>query len=477
MSPSRQVDGLTRRQLLQLALQLPAAFASGAPRAADEVPVVTNVTGLYPVSVAAIRAPRSTEEVRAAIRDWPGRIAIGGGRYSMGGQVAVPGGLHLDLRGMSRAVWFKPNAKRVRVQAGMRWRDLQDLIDPHGLSVRTMQSYANFTVGGSLAVNAHGRYVGNGPVCNSVRAVQVVLADGSVHEATRDANAELFAGVLGTYGALGVISEVELELATNARIERHVDRPALEDYAAYFDRNVRADATAIFHNVDLVPPGFDAPTAITWRETRKPLTVTERLVPREGTYVAEKGVLWALTELPAGGGLRSKVVDPKVLSGEVVKWRNHEASLDVAALEPFTRRFSTYALQEYFIPVRNFLAFAGRMREVLVEREVEAVNVSIRHSPPDETSILPWAKEEVFSFVLFHKQRTHDDAVREVGEWTRELIDAALGVGGRYYLPYQLHATCTQFEQAYPEVGRLRHLKRRFDPQRRFSNSLWEKYL
>jgi FAD/FMN-containing dehydrogenase len=48
---------------------------------------------------------------------------------------------------------------------------------------------------------------------------------------------------------------------------------------------------------------------------------------------------------------------------------------------------------------------------------------------------------------------------------------------GRYYLPYQLHATREQFERAYPEVAQLRRLKSRVDPQGRFSNSLWQKYL
>lgn len=57
------------------------------------------------------------------------------------------------------------------------------------------------------------------------------------------------------------------------------------------------------------------------------------------------------------------------------------------------------------------------------------------------------------------------------------MIDTALRFGGRYYLPYQLHATRAQFEQAYPEVEALRSLKQRIDPAGRFSNSLWARYL
>ncbi|RZA34335.1 MAG: FAD-binding oxidoreductase, partial [Lysobacteraceae bacterium] len=184
---------------------------------------IPNITGLYPVEVARVAAPGTTQEVAQAVRDWPGKIAVGGGRYSMGGQVAITGGLHLDMRGMNRLIRLDARARVARVQAGMRWRDLQDALDPLGLAVHTMQSYANFTVGGAVSVNAHGRYVGNGPMVNSVRALQLVLADGSVVEATRSRHADLFRAAVGGYGAVGVITEVELDLAQNTRIERSVE--------------------------------------------------------------------------------------------------------------------------------------------------------------------------------------------------------------------------------------------------------------
>lgn len=60
--------------------------------AAADIPI-PNVTGLYTVKVARVAAPTSTAEVSREVRDWPGKVAVGGGRYSMGGQVAVRGGL------------------------------------------------------------------------------------------------------------------------------------------------------------------------------------------------------------------------------------------------------------------------------------------------------------------------------------------------------------------------------------------------
>jgi FAD/FMN-containing dehydrogenase len=439
--------------------------------------LVPNVTGLYSVKVARIATPSSTTDVSTALRDWPGKVAIGGGRYSMGGQIAIQGGLHLDMREMSRLVWIDREKRSVRVQAGMRWRDLQEVIDPLGLAVQTMQSYANFTIGGSVSVNAHGRYVGNGPVCNSVKALQLVLADGSIVEADRTQNVDLFRAALGGYGAIGIITEVELELAENARLERVVKEVSLHEYPAYFEQHIKGAQRCILHNADLMPPGFDAPVAISWMKTTKPVTEPAKLIPRGRSYAMEQNVLWALTELPGGAQLRKSVIHPLVTSGTAIQWRNHEASKDLAELEPRTRRIATYALQEYFIPVRHFIGFTQGLGKILRQRGVEAVNVSIRHSPADKLSMLPWAPEEVFSFVLYYKQRIHQRAQAEVAEWTKALIDLALKHDGRYYLPYQLHATKAQFNRAYPEAEQLRRVKAKADPTGKLSNEMWRKYL
>lgn len=439
--------------------------------------IIGNVTEIYSVEVESVNAPTSVDEVSKAISGYPGKISIGGGRYSMGGQVAVKDGLHIDLRKLSNLIWFKPSEHAVRVQSGMRWRDLQDIIDPYNLSIKTMQSYSNFTVGGSLSVNAHGRYVGNGPIINSVKAISLVLANGSIAEATPLINPELFKSAIGGYGAVGVIVEVELELVRNVKMERIIQKVELEKYPDFFNEKIKKDSFSIMHNADLLPPNFEEPIAITWRETNKPVTEEVRLTPRNQYYGLEQNVVWSLTELPGSETLRKDIIAPWENSKKIVKWRNHEASLDVAELAPRTRLISTYVLQEYFIPVRNFAVFAKKMANILKLNKVEALNVSIRHAQEDTVSILPWAKEEVFSFVLYFKQRTTDDAKLKVGVWTRELIAAALANQGRYYLPYQLHATKEQFNVAYPEVAALKLIKKQVDPRNKFGNELWTKYL
>jgi len=288
---------------------------------------------------------------------------------------------------------------------------------------------------------------------------------------------EWFRAVFGGYGGLAIVTEIELVLTENVRIERIVEKMPLSAYGSYFYENIAANPEIVLHNADLTPPAFNAPLAVSWWRTEKPVPESLRLISRGQDYDFEQNVIWALTELPGGEHLRRMAVEPLTLNKPAVVWRNYEASLDTASLEPRTRVFSTYLLQEYFIPAPEFLSFATAIAKILKAHEVDALNVSVRHSPADKLSLLRWAPVDVFSFVLYYKRRRHERANDAVERWTRELIDAALACGGRYYLPYRLDATPEQFRRAYPEVSAFLALKKTIDADYRFRNLLWDKYL
>ncbi|MEO8359722.1 MAG: FAD-binding protein [Vicinamibacteria bacterium] len=438
--------------------------------------IVNDVTQLNPVAVWAVATPTSIDEVQDALRRATGPVSVGGGHFSMGGQTASPDSLHLDMRRMNRLLSFSPTEKTVRVQSGIRWCDIQKFIDLHDLSISIMQTYANFTVGGSLSVNVHGRYIGQGPLILSVLNITLVLANGDIVRASPSENTEVFYGAVGGYGALGVIVEAELRLSDNVRVERLHSKLKSADYPDDFKQNVRNAAGSIFHDGDLYAPHYDTVRSVTWAETKKAVTTPQRLQPHRDRYPLESYFLWAISETPFGKWRREWLMDPFLLRGDKVHWRNYEAGYSVAELEPPSRKQRTYVLQEYFVPVDRFNEFRPHMTEIFNRHRVNVLNVSIRHAYADPGSLLAWAREEVFAFVVYYKQRTRRNARERVGVWTRELIDAVIACGGTYYLPYQAHATPEQFHRAYPRANELFALKRRLDPDFRFRNVLWDKY-
>lgn len=453
-------------------------FATAACRPDLQETVVNDVTNLNPIRVARVVTPRTIDEIRQVVLADPhSPISIGGGRFSQGGQTATEGAIQLDMRQFNQVLALDVAARQVTVQPGIRWRELQEAIDPHDLSVKIMQTYANFTVGGALSVNAHGRYVGEGPIIRSVRSIKLVLADGSVVRASRTEKPELFRAAIGGYGGIGVIVEATLDLVPNSRIRREVRDVALSDYPDFFAREIRGNRQAVFHNADLVAPEFDRTQSVSWYQTDAPLTDSERLTPVNRSYWLEPNVISLISTLPFGQLIRRRLIEPFLYGQNPVIWRNREASYDVAQLEPKTPRLLfTYVLQEYFVPVARLTDFVPKMREVFRRHDVNVLNVSIRNAQPDTESYLSWAPEEVFSLVVYYKQWTTEGAKRRVGVWTRELIDEVLRVGGRYYLPYQIHATEAQVATAYPGLAQFSAVRHQVDPNNRFRNKLWDRY-
>jgi FAD/FMN-containing dehydrogenase/uncharacterized membrane protein YhaH (DUF805 family) len=438
--------------------------------------IINDVTLLNPIAVAHIERPASVDELVEIVRTTTGPISVGGGRFSMGGQTASPGSLHIDMRGLDRVLDFNAAEKWIRVQAGIRWCDIQRQVDPHDLSVKIMQTYANFTVGGALSVNCHGRYVGLGPVILSVRWIRVLLMDGSLVRASVSENPEIFFGSIGCYNAIGIIVEAELDLADNVAVKLVQKKLTRKDYPAFFRESVRGHSDAIFHNADMYPPDFTRLRSVTFVATQEKPTVNTRLMPLRESYPVHRYFLWSFMETPFGAWRRENLIEPLLYLRPKIHWKNYEAGYDVMELEPASREKRTWVLLEYFVPVARFEEYSRRMAEIFMRHRVKVFNVSVRHAMADPGSYLAWAREEVFAFVVYYKQGTSEVEKGPVAVWTRELIDAAIACGGTYYLPYQPHATPEQFHRAYPCAQKLFALKDRLDPEFRLRNVLWNKY-
>lgn len=462
-------QGLNRRRL---ALALGALCLPAAARQA----VVNDATGMNPIAVERVLAPRTLDQIVAALRSHAGPVSIGGARYSMGGQIAAEHSLHLDMRGFDRVLRFALEERSITVQPGITWRRIQAAIDPHDLALQVMQTYADFTVGGSLGVNAHGRYVGQGPLVSSVEAIRLALADGSLVAASPTRNSDLFYGAIGGYGGIGVIVEATLKLTDNAPLERRSQLMPLAAYRRFFDTHIGSNPDAVLHNATLYPDDYTLVRAVTFARSRRAVTQTNRLTATGGDYRIERQLQEVISGSHWGKQLRRRILEPLLYSTDAVEWRNHQAGLDIRSLAPLAGDGTSYALQEYFVPVDAMERFAEQLRATLRRHRVNVLNVSIRHARKDPGTLLAWARNDVFAFVLYYRQRTGSRDRDAVRAWTRELIDAATALHGSYYLPYQIHATPEQFRAAYPDAGRFFALKRRVDPGNKFRNKLWDAY-
>lgn len=138
-------------------------------------------------------------------------IAVRGGSHSYPGYASTNGGLVIDLRRLNR-VTVDPDARRVRVQGGAVWSDVDPACQQHGLAVTgghvTHTGVGGLTLGGGLG-HLMRKY---GLTSDNLLSAEIVTVDGRVLRAAPDENEDLFWGIRGGGGNFGIATEFEFQL-------------------------------------------------------------------------------------------------------------------------------------------------------------------------------------------------------------------------------------------------------------------------
>ncbi|MEH3055373.1 MAG: FAD-binding oxidoreductase [Patulibacter minatonensis] len=141
------------------------------------------------------------------------------------GAVHIDGPTVLVHTGLLDEIEVDVEARTARVGAGAIWQQVLDAATPHGLAP-LVGSSPNVGVAGFLTGAGIGPFVRTfGLSSDHVRAITVVTGDGRVLRATPSDHAELFWGLRGGKGTLGIVTEVEIDL---------VDLPGFYGGALYF---------------------------------------------------------------------------------------------------------------------------------------------------------------------------------------------------------------------------------------------------
>jgi FAD/FMN-containing dehydrogenase len=436
--------------------------------------IITDFSDLHTAPLYNFFQPTTVSELQEIVKNTKGPLSIAGGRFSQGGHIYTDRGTVIDITKLNQIISLDTQAKTITVQTGATWRTVQEYIDPYNLSVTVMQSYNNFTVGGSLSVNVHGRYLGHGPIISTILAIKIILADGSLQTASRTENNDLFYAAIGGYGALGVIVEATFQLTDNYPIERHAVLLSISDYPHYFKTAIKSDTNAIMHNADLFPPHYNTVECVTWYKTDKLPTISERLQTYQPYSTVNYVKMAAAKRFPVSQRIRP-IKSMGSLNSSIIVWRNYEASYSTQDLY-FPQWFSVSLLQEFFIPADQLLSFLSSMRTIFEEHEINVLNVSLRHVTPNNESILSWSTEESFAVVIFYDQWRMASSLENGDLCFKKLIQAALNNKGTYYLPYKLCATQEQFNLAYPRAPLFWDIKKKYDKNSKLSSEFLKTY-
>ena len=159
--------------------------------------------------------PRDVAEVVAAVRfagehpDVP--LGVRSGGHGISGRSTNDGGIVIDVGALDAIEVLDENARLVRVGPGATWQDVATALADRGWALSS-GDYGGVGVGGLATAGGIG-FLGreHGLTIDHVRAAELVLADGSVARVSADERADLFWGVRGAGGQLGVVTAFEFE--------------------------------------------------------------------------------------------------------------------------------------------------------------------------------------------------------------------------------------------------------------------------
>jgi decaprenylphospho-beta-D-ribofuranose 2-oxidase len=447
---------------------------------------VIDARRVYAARLQTVETPRNVTEIREVLEqaqkdNLP--VCMMGTRHNLGSHAFVDGAIGIDLRRFQRVLALDPRGKRITVESGITWDRIQEEVSLHGLAVQAMQSDNNFTVGGSLSANAHGRDLHYSTLIQSVLGFRMMFADGSIVSANRTENCELFRLAIGGYGLFGIILDVDLALEED-RVYRQSSRVMpIRDLPGYFNQRIRNDAAAEFFiaRPSIAPGSFLDDTIVTvWRKSAaRPDNIFqldhERNVRRDRflfglsrKYTWGKTLRWHAEKYislhPGNGGMvsRNNAMRPPV---SAIKMFEYDSPQD------------TDIIQEFFVPLPHFAHFMEAMRDVLRNSQTNLLGLTIRYVHRDTESFLSYApREEALAAVLYINEPLAIEGRAKGTGLIQRLTRLAIEHDGTFYLTYIRDLETEDLRRAYLNIDSFFEAKRRFDPQNRFTSRFFQNY-
>jgi decaprenylphospho-beta-D-ribofuranose 2-oxidase len=445
--------------------------------------VITDVGRLMPTKIKKLIKGKEEASMIETIKDANEKdlkISIAGKRHSQGGHTYYPDAIVLDMTEFNQVLHVDPGKKTIHVQSGGTWDDIQKAVNPYGLAVKVMQSQNIFTIGGSLSVNVHGRDIRNGSLIETVNWFRLLKPDGTVIKVSREENSEYFPLVIGGYGLFGVILDVELQLTEDELYVMRTKEMTYDKYPEYFSEHVLADGEVKMHlaRLSTAPHTFLKEMYITdyySSENQQEYTENSKLKEDRFTFLT-KFLLGLSRDFDWGKDVFWNMQKAFFLNqNEKLVTRNNVMRSESDFLE-YEAGNDTDILQEYFVPVSEYEEYIEELRIYLEQRDLNLVNITVRYVGRNNEALMSFAKEDMFALVLLINQGMSDSEISHTGETVRGMIDITLNHRGTYYLPYYEYPTKAQMKKAYPHSDKFFQMKRKLDPEERFTNQFYQEY-
>jgi L-gulonolactone oxidase len=424
-----------------------------------------NWTGDEACAPVAIRHPRTLDGLIYAVRSAAERgltIRAAGSGHSFTG-AALTSGVMIRIEALNRILDLDRESGLVKVEAGITLADLGRALWEHGLAMENLGDVDKQTLAGAISTATHGTGAGFRNLSAQVAALELVLDDGTVVEVSERSDRAAFRAARVGLGALGVVYSVTLRCVPAFVMER-VDAPKpLEWTISSIDELAAANEHFEFY----VFPHTDKALVIERNRTEGPSRPRGRAAAFLNEIVIENYGMDLLSRV--GRSFPSSI--PRLAQFAAEQFSSScrtDRSYRIFASERRVR----FTEMEYAVPRRSG---AQAVRDVLAvlreDRFAVGFPIEFRVVAPDD-AFLSTAHERETAYIAVHQYRgaPWEPYFRAV----EEIMDS---YEGRPHWGKRHFQTAETLAPRYPRWRDFQKVRRRLDPDGRFSNPYTDRVL
>jgi len=399
---------------------------------------ISNWSGSYDYAFSRVETPRSIEDLRKIVLSSP-KLKVIGTRHTYNGIADSEVAVSLDNLDQSPRLEIETN--QVSIGGSATYVDLAIFLSDTGFAIRQLASHPDMTIAGAIATATHGSGDRNGNLATAVRALEFMIADGSV-VVFKQGEPEFTASVVHL-GALGIITRVWLEVVDAFDVAQTV----YEDlsWASFVD------------NLDLITKAaYSVSVFSAWGDNA--------------------GLLWLKDVRPTAempdelfGARRARQKRHPIVGSDVdaateqlgvaANWNETLPHFKAGRIGSSGDEIQS----EYHIP-RQYGADAIRALIAVKQKFAHLVYATeFRTVAEDDLLLSPQYQTPTLS-VHFTWQRKHEEVVAALMQIEKVLAPFNVRPHwGKFFV-------VSNVQKRYPEFHKFRHLREKLDPENKFSN-------
>jgi xylitol oxidase len=206
-----------------------------------------NWSGHLTFSAARYHEPETIAELQEIVKD-ADQVSVIGSRHSFNGIADTTGDL-IWLGKLPQNIQIDKENKKVTVSAGITYEDLCPELEKAGLALPNLASLKHITVIGACMTATHGSGDKNQNLSAAISGIELIDSKGNLRTITRESNPDLFPATIITLGALGVVTNITLDLVPSFKVQQNAYQGlSFSDVFQNFD-----DITSAAYSVSLFP--------------------------------------------------------------------------------------------------------------------------------------------------------------------------------------------------------------------------------